>query len=543
MTAHNNDDWMQNDKVTFHIPGDNIVDSVSLKAVYDKMKLRCTNFNQMYARKAPDFDLPTFEFNKFKDPVFILEKFGYIFFNKREYQFLYSILSEMSLTKIVANRKILLLSAITYFHIGQSIEGDYFLRKCEAFLDEYNNDEKELLQISKLVADFSLGKITRMMYYEKLKALKSNLKGVLNSIYISLQILFMELLNTSIYDDGTSIEEAFTEIEAIQAKIDSIEAPEETRYFYLLEIVSFTHEIGIRQLLRVTARMMIQKRMLGNSPLNERLDNAKLLYSLIVRPKKLLRLIGEYSKRTNNAYMQAMVLFKRTYMFYSLVLQSLMSAYANGTSIENFKESHTPELFRQTYNDILEAYNIFRQRRDLSNAYKCLSLSFEINCLFSFIHNKKNIDDKVHKQAILALESLEKDLNLNEPYSILTEKTLIDLIKRKEENIFNGYSSLSSVEEKYQMANMVIKSIGLPPERVQNIISEINFMQKAKDAVNLKYFDVLQNLSHTKRKETLYKEVPRYVIRCKNCHYETAESDDLDTLLACLRAEHCHFCL
>lgn len=152
----------------------------------------------------------------------------------------------------------------------------------------------------------------------------------------------------------------------------------------------------------------------------------------------------------------------------------------------------------------------------------------EVNHLYSFI-NAQNIDDCVHKQITVDLERLEKDLNI-ESYKILTEDMLITLISKKEGHMYDDYYSLS-IEEKYQFANTIVQSIGLPSERINNLISEFNFMQKANEAINTKYFDTLQNLSHTKSKETLYKEVPRYIIRCKNCNYQTVESDNLDTLL------------
>ncbi len=88
-----------------------------------------------------------------------------------------------------------------------------------------------------------------------------------------------------------------------------------------------------------------------------------------------------------------------------------------------------------------------------------------------------------------------------------------------------------------------IKSNGLPEDRINNIIAEMKFMKKASEAVDSKYFDILQNLAHTQSNETCYKEPPRYVIRCKKCHYQTIESNFLDVLLSCLHAEHGHVCL
>lgn len=104
-----------------------------------------------------------------------------------------------------------------------------------------------------------------------------------------------------------------------------------------------------------------------------------------------------------------------------------------------------------------------------------------------------------------------------------------------------SYASLPE-ESNYLVVELFIKAIGLPRERVCNLIEEINFMRKAETAINMKYFDILQNLSHTKSKETFYSSPPRHIIKCKACNYETIESDNLDEILSCLRAEHGHIC-
>lgn len=539
--SHNNDEWMKNETVTFHIETSNIIDPDSLILIYQKMNQRCTNFNDMYAQKASDFDLPTFEHSEFKDPVVVLEKYGYIFFNNNDYRIIYDLLSRMSLNKILTNHKLLLLSALTYYRIGQYVESDYFLRKCDFYLNEYNDTERELLHISKFSSDFALGKISRSQYYMMMKEFGAAVKGALNLIYIHLQTLFVELLDTSIYDE-TSFEHVFSNIEDIQERINRLDVAEDIKYLYMLDVLSLIHEIGIRQFSKFEARMMIQKRLLGDSPLQERVTNAKLLAILLLKTQERLQFIWTYSNKSDNAYLQAMVLFKKTYMFYSFTVQRLISSYANRDGMGSFKETCSAELFVQAYSDIIKAYTVFKERRDLHHAYRCLSISLEINYLFSFLQSK-NIDDNLYKQALLALGDLEKELHLG-PYRILTEEMLIDLVSRKERHgsAWDEYSFQSS-DEKYRLANLIVQSIGLPVERIDNLISEMTFMQQAREVINAKYFDILQNLSHTKSKDTFYKEAPLYIIRCKKCNYQTVESDNLNTLLACLRAEHSHYCL
>ena len=202
---------------------------------------------------------------------------------------------------------------------------------------------------------------------KKLKELEPTIKGSLNSIYICLQILFIDLLSKGLYEE-TSWKSVFDNLKSIEAKVNSLDVDDDTRYSYMLEIASLIHEIGMRQFIELTARTMIQKKSLGLSPMKERLSNAQQINLLLVKPRELLQSIWDYSERTKNTYLQAMVLFKRTYMFYGLTLNSFMASYCDRDQVDIaiYKTSYPSNLFDITYADILNAYNIFKSRRDLS---------------------------------------------------------------------------------------------------------------------------------------------------------------------------------
>jgi hypothetical protein len=525
--------------VTLHIAVTNVINGDSAGAIYKKMKQRHLNFNAMYERKATDFDLPTFECDELKNPILLLEKYGYIFFNNNEYQIIYSHLSELSSNNILSNPKVLLLAAITYYQMGFYVEGDYYLKKCDSFLNEYTDEEKELLQVSKFSSNYSLGNLDRSTYFEELKGLQANIKGEMNSIFLKLKILFLELHNTNIYEE-TSFDHIFKKVETIGEDIKKINISEEKKYHYMLEVMSFIHEVGIQHFLKTTARMSIQKRILGEVPYQERLANAKMLMELIIKPQEFLQLVNEYAINAENEYLHAMVIFKKNYMFYSFMFQSLVATYSDGTSIEKFKETHPATLFSQAYRELVTAYNIFSKKMDCNSAYKTLTISIEINYLYSFLYSK-NIDNEIYDKILVALNALEKDLCIGK-YTIITEEMVTKLVSRRDRSLFDSCYNMP-VEEQHQFATMFIRTIGLPVDRIENVIYDIEFMQRANEVVNSKYFDILQNLTHSKNKETLYKEKPCYVIRCINCNYQTVESDNLDTLLAALRVEHNHICM
>lgn len=536
---HKDDEWMKNDNVTFQIESTSILSNENIVEIYDKMKKRHSNTTSMYSRNSYDYDLPTFKHEEFENPLIVLEKYGYLFFNSRDYQILYHYLSEMPSGKILTNPKLLLLAAITYYRIGLSVEGDYYLKKCESFLNDYSDEEKELLQISKLSSHFILGELSGVDYYEELKKLLKSVKGEMNSIHIQLQLVFNELLNVTLLDK-VNYDEIFKKLERLESAISKISLSEEVRYCYMMELVSFVHQIGIQHFLKFSTKMIIQKKVLGEMPFEERLATGQLLVSLIVKPQVFLNTVWEYAKKVNNEYLQALVFFKKNYMFHSYIFQSLAVSLQSENGIEKFRGNVTSDLFKQAFREVICAYNIFYKKMDLTAAYRALTILLEINYLHSFLFSN-NIDTEIYNSVIGILPGLEKELRL-EPYKIITEDMILSLLAKKNGTILEGVESLSP-EERIQYAEFIAETMGLPADRLPNMVAEMDFMAKAKETINLKYFEILQNLRHCEAKETMYKDPPRHIIQCRKCNYKTVESEHFEVVLACLRTEHLHLCL
>lgn len=535
MDEHNGDSWKNNKTVTIHVDENNVLTAKSAESIYEVMKRRYANFVSMYSWKAYDFDLPTFNKNELRDPIRVLEKYGYVFFNKKEYQILFGFFSNLEMHKIITNHKLLLLAAITYYEIGYYIEGDYFAKKCNSYLDKYSDEEKELLSISKLSADFYYGVIDRDTYLEALNGAKSSTKGIMNSVLIRLKILFFELFLYHKKSDHF-FEHIFKEITSIWTAILDCDIDEESRQYFLLEIVSCIHEIGILTFIRSVTYLEIQRKTIGEPPLQDKLNAARLLAIMLAKPQQLLSTIWDYASKAKNEYLQAVILYKKNYMFYSFLLQNTFFAFSQENGLAQLKTTTEKKLFSIAYNELISAHNIFHKRMDLSHAYNALTLSMEVNYLYSILFSG-NIDNSRFEQINNVLNNLEKQLN-RARYEILTDSLLKNMMSRAQDD----FDSLPE-EEIPRFADMVIESLGIPKDRLENVIFDISFLRQAERRINNKYFELLQNLTHTKDKETMYKEKPGYVIKCKKCGYQTDESSDLDELLNQLAIDHGYVCL
>jgi hypothetical protein len=536
MDDKGDDSWENNETVTMYIDEKNVVNDVSIEGIYKTMKIRHLNFSSMYAEKAYDFDLPTFDRNEFRDPISALEKYGYVFFNKNEYHILHSIISSLPTYKILANHKVLLLAAITHYEIGYYMEGDFYAGKCSLVIDEYSEEEKELLSMAQLSSEFFFGKIDRNAYLTELRRSKASMKSKMNLILVRLKILFFDAF--SCFKEGeVSREYIADEINSIWT--DTVESgmQEDVRQYFLLEILSCIQQIGILAFIDTMARLRIYRLILGEMPLSDRISIVEGLSFFISRPMQLLESISDYATKTNDDYLKAMVIFKKNYMFYSFSLHNTFFALSQGKDIDEIKKTSSYELFALAYEELIVAYNIFAERMNLSNAYRILTLSLEVNYLCSILF-QKNIDQNRFEKITAIVKDLEAKLNKRE-YEILTESMLKNLV------IGRNCDPLLALplDDVRPFAKMIVESLGIPQDRMDNIVFDIVFLQEASKAVNQQYFEVLQNLKHTKQIATLYKEKPKYVIRCKKCSYETSESNDLKVLLQDLRIEHGYICL
>lgn len=537
---HKDNTWVNQDTVVFTIPFQNTVNDNAVANIYKTMRQRNDRFTDMYETAASDYDLPIFNFGTPTNPTTILDEYGYLFFNKKEYQILYGLFSKMSLDKILGNPKFTLLAAITYYETGRHAEATFFLKKSELYIGQYTSSERELQNVTSINLEYSLGRLEVEEYEKRLRKLDATITGGMNRVFVKLQIMRMKMLQVDIFEE-TSNSNFFHDIEEITSTIKNINEDEDIGSLYLIEVASFIHELGVQRFLKTTARMTIRRTMLGDDAVDEEtMRDLKFIIGLTINSHALLQGIIELSNTTNNEYLNAVALYKKNYMFYSLLFQTTVSSLSANRPIDEFKSADSGKQMKIAYYELIESYNLFQRRDIAGGAYNTLGIARELNFLYSFF-NGKNIDDDVHTQTEAALLQLEKVLQIP-PSKIMSEELLVKILERKKVPTASTYKTMS-VEEREKFALYSVKSAGLPPERAANVLAEIEFMAKAADAINDNYFEVLQNLKHTKNMETMYKDHPKFVIHCKGCGYQTLESTSLDELLRCLKTQHPHYCL
>ncbi len=528
-----NDDWKDQEKTTIYINKDNILDDSTITPIYSKMYDRYQSFQLLYNQEAKEYDLPVFEFENIHNPSDILDKFGYVFFNRREYRTLYSILQQLKFNKIVNNPKILLLAALTYSEIGLFIDANYFYKKCISYENKYSNNELELLRYVELSTQYHLGDIKNNAYYAELIKLKSLTSDKSNLILIRLRILIIDIVKSFI--EGNPELDIIKELTIIIDELGNIDGSEDIKKYYLLEVASCLHEFGILKFINEITTLKIRRKLFGELPLSERLLKAKLLLPLLTIPTIIANQVYDFALKNDITYLKAVALDKISMFFCSTVMHNLFLSLENRSDLENFKRTQREDMFLNYLNCEILSFNIFSDQMNFINAYKVLTRVIELNYLYSFIF-ARTIDESTINSIKNHLGILENQLG-EEPYECIAEKAITTLLIEKD-----NFDELTHDQlDKY--AYYFIKYLGLSRDRVENVIYDLHFLKDAGEKVDKKYFDILQNLEHTKSLDTMYKEKPIYVIRCKKCLYSTRESSDLYSLLSQLNVEHGYTCL
>ena len=529
------DSWKNNETVTIRIDEKNVLNEDSIKKIYERFKTQHLNFSSMYEQKAASYDLPTFDSREFSNPLEILDKYGYTFFNKQQYQIVYNLLSTLSNQKIAENHKILLLAAITYYEIGYYIDGDYYARKCELFLNKYSEEEKELLTLVRLSSSFMFGKINKSVFLHEMKYLQAVVKSKLNCLAIRMKIIFLEA--SSLTEQGEKcIDYLIDQITLMWDDVLESDLEDDSRHHYLVDILCTIHHVGVLALADSITRLRIHQKIFGELPPDERVNLARDFCWLLDWPSARLSEILNKAVKTKDDYLIAMILVKKHFMFHAFAAQSTFILLYDGRSNFEIKNNFSEKVFNTALDELIHAYNIFIKRMNLSNAYKAITLLIEINYLYSVIYQANINEDRIQK-----IKSTAKDIEVKlqmPPHEITTEAMFKKAVLKEDD------PSLWDIppNKMHSFAKMIAEYVGLPESRIENVAFDLRFLRDSKNAVNEQYFDVLQNLEHTKQIETMYEEKPKYVIRCKRCCYQTLESSDLQMLLEDLKINHGYIC-
>lgn len=422
--------------------------------------------------------------------------------------------------------ELILLASITYCETGNFIDADYFLKKSEIICD-FDNDQKNLWSFTRYKTDFALGNFEYNTYLARLEDLSKTISESLNSIILKVNIVFIKLLISS--KEKVFNENLIKEIDQIFDLIFKLNIDNEKKY-NLINYHSFNlHIYASGLLIDKIGKFQIKKSLNIFFPLDQRIIDVKTIVNVLGLPTKYTLDALTYANENDNKYIRATSLYQLS--FYFFILQSSMFNFDQITPLsEDVELNYKKHIEYSSF-----AYNEFISLQLYKDAYNALTLTYELLQLYKVCYQ-----DTVGE---ISIENLSEILNAycKEFGFKEYQSTVLKTLETKERTKGADFQTFLSSNENNidQIAQIVISSIGLPQERKENVLVDLNNYQYFYKNRLSKDYELIQDLRHTFSTNTYYNERPNCLIECKKCGFKTEFKDDIEKLVELINNHEC----
>lgn len=530
------EDWKKQDSVNINIPIDQLLTETKAKEIAEKVVRRFQNCSMLISEHGGKFNIPSL-FTVQKNPsdfdspdkiLGFLENYGIALFNRQDYLLVDFLLSKLSFLQINKSSKLLFIAALTYQGIGRYIDAEYFLNKCLQQEGAYSQEENTFLKYVKSEIEYAFGSLSPQEYELRMKQVFDQLREEEFRVCIKARLLHLKISRAKI--EKNDLNKLLIEINELVNLVDKTNLSETMKHHYKIYLATDMLFILATLLTHFSGEIKIREIIYGDVPFKERIDSVQVLLPILKAASDIYQRGLSFADRGNDKLLKAYIYYGQGLALFLIESNMLML---------NESQSGINE-FRSIYNMLLVAYDYFTESGLLHNAYKALSAAYD-TYKSSQLFLKKDINGADEKELLSIMEKLEKVIGLPRYISHVEEKykELIDIRKATPESQFRNMTK----EEKEKYVVDFVRIAGIPQERKANVMADMKFMNDATKALEGTNFQVLQNLNHTKSKESMYATPLRYILECQKCGFRTAEGGQLEKLLNYKRRYHPHTCL
>lgn len=532
---YGNDKWKKKDKPNIHISIENILNQDSVKCIHQKMIDRHKNNQFLLNAFGDKYDIPVYQDTITKNEIDLnnpkviaqfLSENGLRLFNHNDLSFILSLLSKLTISETLKSKELILLSSITYCETGNFIDADYFLKKSENISD-FNQDQKNLRFFTRYKTDFALGNYEFKIYLTKLQELSVIVTGDFNNIVIRINIIFLKLLigNEQRKFDENLIEE----IDHIFDLISRLDIDDEKKYSLINHHSFNLHMYATGMLIDKMGKFQIKKSLNVFVPLNQRVSDAKYIIEILGLPTKYTLEALSFANNTDNKYVRATSLYQLSHYFF--MLQLSMFNFDEITPLTN----ETTLRYKKHIEYSSFAYNEFANLNLYKDGYNSLTLTYELLQLYKACYNQE-IEVISIKETEHILQAFCKEFGLE-----IYNSTVLKALQAKESTRENDFQTFLKSNENNtdQIADIMVAGIGLPTERKENVILDIENHQYFYNNRTSEHYELIQDLRHTFALGTYYNEKPKCLIECKRCGFKTSLSVDIKELMRLINKHEC----
>jgi len=530
LARHRDDDeWKNQEHVNIRLPLA-ILNAESAIRIHEKMLIRFSNHERLIGAFGHLYRIPSHEhrtsdaetdFNDPKQVERILKEMGLDLFNSQEYSMILDLLARLPSNVISKSKDILLVAAITNGQVGMIIDCSYYLEKCERFVTEYNDDEKFLLEYTRLMVGFKKGNLNQKEFEKGLSELKQKSNNILNILTLDINLIYIKFL-TGI-DEGRVDENTLTLIREIFSKIEQSGLPAKDKVLLKLFNLENLHNYGTDLLLRDAGKFRIQMQMGIYVPENDRAKRASGILNILNSANSEAHNILTESKVSNNKLANAFAAYYKARFFFSTKYHTMMlTAQEEPVGAESLSK-----IYEYNLNFCYESISLFFDLGMLHEAHQALCCAYEIQTLYRVMY-KEDIGSKTVADVESTIRQVELETGISK-YESIVEPTYNAFRVHKEGNDTTWASVADNEVEKF--AKLVLEAYGIPEERLVNIVSDINTYKTFEKECTNEDIELLQDLSHLQSAATIYASAPIYVMRSKKTGIQSKPSSNIHELL------------
>jgi Domain of unknown function (DUF4365) len=536
----NSDNWKSQNTVSIYIPEQNILNQQSIITLHRFYLQRFENHQLLISQHGEKFGIPdlkkeldagTFNLKEPKSIADFLVQYGAFLFNRRDYHILNQLVSELPLRIILNNSDLLFTVAITVVEIGRLIEGDFYISACRKSYDDLDPEKQSIVELYGAELDFRLGRIDIVHYQNRMRQLLDKMNIVANSLCTRVRIDRAAVMSATAKSELNENLWLVPEVKNTIEDINESDIDELTKAVLILHAVENLNQLAINIHTRLLTYLRIQEKAGFIIPMKNRVVQARSILDLFNEVTEWQQKISKSLQKDKHSFLSFIFSYKVSSTFFQ---QTFSMAMLDSGRIERVNESRN--LFQSRFDAAIYAFNGFIEIGAYDEAYSALTTALEIGKLFEHT-TKAKLEHFEPEQIQFRIAILCKELDRPE-YSSLVDGFFEETLPRISE--FDSDKARLDIEPEQEdhFATTILEAYGLPVERKSNVISEIRANRKFYNVVANPDIELLQDLTHTRSRTTMYRTPPTYIAVCKICQYKTHASSNVDSIIEQFMSEH-----
>lgn len=534
------EEWQSQEQVNIHIPSRNVLNPDSANQVHATMSNRFKNHSLLIAHRGSEYNIPILNPEAestidFRDPNHIaklVRRYGIFLFNNRDFDFLLSLIQKLTVHEIESSVEIRFIVAIAFVESGKLIDADYHLSKLRASPDELDKEKAAFLRLYSAEVDFRFGRIDAQKYLLETQSVIPDMKLPANQLSTRIRLDFLEILlsfgNKSPQTQQRLASQLQNTIKLVSES--KLEAP--AKNILLLYAAGNLYQLGINLFSTSITRLRIIEKTFGLPPLPLRIAEAKQVLNIIEAATSIVQNVwSALDEKQRNGRLGAHVNYRLASMFFTLAFNMLM--------VDSGKrdQKNAEPLYAQRYSAAIAAFNYFIQQSEYDQAYSALTTAIEIGQLYNY-HFGKTVEGPSAQDLQQRLDQLTKETG-RAPYHSLVRKFLHETLPEIQKQ-----DDLTGMElpEITNFAETYADNLGLPKERIKNIVADILAMKRFKNAIPDKNAMLLQDLHHASSITTLYATPIIHIGRCQRCGFSTNPTTNVEDIIKEYLSTHGQSC-